>query len=142
MAAPDRRARGAGRTHLRRRAARGEVTDPFLPANTGTYSVGPDGVTRTDRAPDLRLDVDALATVYLGARTRRSWSPRVVPRRSPTVRPSDPTGSSRPRRPHGAVRSSSSRKINAEVRGRGETSGGGDRGNRRFDPGRRVRPGR
>ncbi|KMS88433.1 GNAT family N-acetyltransferase [Prauserella rugosa] len=47
-----------------------EVTDRLLPANTGSYLVGPDGVERTDRAPDLRLDVAALAMIHLGA-----WRP-------------------------------------------------------------------
>lgn len=44
-----------------------EVTDPVLEANSGRYRVGPDGVTRTDLPAQLRLGVDALAMLYLGA---------------------------------------------------------------------------
>ncbi|NKQ52235.1 GNAT family N-acetyltransferase [Amycolatopsis sp. K13G38] len=44
-----------------------EVTDPFLPANSGCYRVCPDGVSRTDVPGELRLTVDALAMLYLGA---------------------------------------------------------------------------
>ncbi|MEV4050618.1 GNAT family N-acetyltransferase [Amycolatopsis sp. NPDC049688] len=42
------------------------VTDAVLPANTGSYEVGPDGARRTDAAADLALDVDALGMLYLG----------------------------------------------------------------------------
>ncbi|WP_027941791.1 GNAT family N-acetyltransferase [Amycolatopsis taiwanensis] len=43
-----------------------EVRDPFLPANSGCYRIGPDGAGRTDELPQLRLDVDVLAMLYLG----------------------------------------------------------------------------
>ncbi|MBF6327025.1 GNAT family N-acetyltransferase [Nocardia transvalensis] len=46
------------------------VTDPILAANTGTYRVSAEGVTRTDAPADLTADVSALATVYLGG---SSW---------------------------------------------------------------------
>jgi predicted acetyltransferase len=42
-----------------------DVTDTFLPENEGRYRVG-GGVERTDAAPDLRLDVTGLGSVYLG----------------------------------------------------------------------------
>jgi len=44
-----------------------EVADPFLPANSGRYRVGADGVRRTDVPGELRLSVDALAMLYLGS---------------------------------------------------------------------------
>ncbi|HUZ81955.1 MAG TPA: GNAT family N-acetyltransferase [Gaiellaceae bacterium] len=43
-----------------------EVADAFLPENAGRWSVGADGAVRTAAAADLRLDVSALGTVYLG----------------------------------------------------------------------------
>jgi predicted acetyltransferase len=43
-----------------------EVVDPLLPNNSDTYLVG-DGVSRTGRAADVRMDVDTLAMIYLGA---------------------------------------------------------------------------
>ncbi|HEV7973737.1 GNAT family N-acetyltransferase [Amycolatopsis sp.] len=43
-----------------------EVHDRRLPANSGRYRVGPDGAARTDAAPEVRLDVDVLAMLYLG----------------------------------------------------------------------------
>lgn len=43
-----------------------EVADAFLPDNAGRYRVTPDGVERTAAAPDLRLDVTGLGSVYLG----------------------------------------------------------------------------
>lgn len=43
-----------------------EVTDPLLPANSGRYRIGPDGVTRTDGPPGLSVDVAALGALYLG----------------------------------------------------------------------------
>ncbi|MEU5261092.1 GNAT family N-acetyltransferase [Amycolatopsis sp. NPDC021455] len=42
------------------------VADRTLPANTGHYEVGPDGVRRTDAAAGLALDVDTLGMLYLG----------------------------------------------------------------------------
>ena len=45
-----------------------EVVDDLLPANSGRYLVGPDGAGRTDREPQLRLNVSDLAAAYLGDR--------------------------------------------------------------------------
>jgi predicted acetyltransferase len=42
------------------------VRDPLLPANSGTYRIGAHGVERMDTEPDLRCDVDTVATMYLG----------------------------------------------------------------------------
>ena len=43
-----------------------EVTDPFIPENAGAWRVSGTGVERTTAAPDLRLDVTALGSAYLG----------------------------------------------------------------------------
>lgn len=43
-----------------------EVTDSFLPENTGHWRVGCNGVERTEAAADLRVGVDGLGSVYLG----------------------------------------------------------------------------
>ncbi|UOX91536.1 GNAT family N-acetyltransferase [Amycolatopsis sp. FBCC-B4732] len=43
-----------------------EVTDPLLPANSGTYRITPDGAERTEEPAALRLDVTTLAMLYLG----------------------------------------------------------------------------
>ncbi|WP_414938958.1 GNAT family N-acetyltransferase [Amycolatopsis sp. cmx-11-51] len=43
-----------------------EVLDRQLPDNNGRYAVGPSGVDRTTAEADLRLDVDTLASLYLG----------------------------------------------------------------------------
>ncbi|KAA5832049.1 GNAT family N-acetyltransferase [Saccharopolyspora hirsuta] len=43
-----------------------EVRDAFLPDNEGGYRIGPDGVERSADEPQLRLDVSALAALYLG----------------------------------------------------------------------------
>jgi predicted acetyltransferase len=45
-----------------------EVRDAFCAWNDGRYRVGA-GVERTDDDPDLRLDVSALGSVYLGGFT-------------------------------------------------------------------------
>jgi predicted acetyltransferase len=45
-----------------------EVSDEFCPWNQGRYRLGA-GAGRTDAATDLRLDVTALASVYLGGFT-------------------------------------------------------------------------
>ncbi|MGK5683943.1 GNAT family N-acetyltransferase [Actinoplanes sp. URMC 104] len=47
-----------------------EVTDAVLPANQGSYEVGPKSVSRTTAAPDLTVDVATLAATYLGG---TSW---------------------------------------------------------------------
>ncbi len=43
-----------------------EVTDPLLPANSGTYRITPDGAERTGGPAALALDVTTLAMLYLG----------------------------------------------------------------------------
>ena len=43
-----------------------EVTDEFLPENTGRWRVTPAGADRTEDAADLRLDVTGVGSVYLG----------------------------------------------------------------------------
>jgi len=43
-----------------------EVEDAFLPENAGRWRVTPEGATRTDDAADIRLDVTAVGSVYLG----------------------------------------------------------------------------
>lgn len=50
-----------------------EVTDPLLPANSGTYRITPDGAARTDEPAALRLDVTTLAMAYLG-----TWRPSAL----------------------------------------------------------------
>ncbi|WP_083905598.1 GNAT family N-acetyltransferase [Nocardia transvalensis] len=47
------------------------ITDPVLPANTGTYRISGDGVRRVTEPADLTADVAALAAVYLGGATWR-----------------------------------------------------------------------
>ncbi len=48
-----------------------ELADPFCPWNEGRWRVGGGGARRTDDMPELRLDVTALASVYLGGFTFR-----------------------------------------------------------------------
>jgi predicted acetyltransferase len=48
-----------------------EVADAFCAWNQGRWRVGVGGVERTDAEADLRCDVDALGSVYLGGFT---WS--------------------------------------------------------------------
>jgi predicted acetyltransferase len=43
-----------------------EVDDAFLPENSGRWRVTRSGTTRTEDAADLRLDVTAVGSVYLG----------------------------------------------------------------------------
>lgn len=43
-----------------------EVRDALLPANDGSYEIGPKAVSRTAAAPDLTVDVATLAAAYLG----------------------------------------------------------------------------
>src|SRR5919108_660523 len=45
-----------------------EVRDAFCPWNEGRWRLGP-GAERTDAEPELRLDVSALGSVYLGGFT-------------------------------------------------------------------------
>lgn len=42
------------------------VRDSLLPGNSGSYRIGPDGVSRTEARAELELDVDTLAMLYLG----------------------------------------------------------------------------
>lgn len=46
-----------------------DVADAFCPWNAGCWRVGDGGVKRVAEAPDLRCDVTALASVYLGGFT-------------------------------------------------------------------------
>ena len=46
-----------------------EVADEFCPWNAGRWQVGEGRVERTHSAPDLRCDVTALGSVYLGGFT-------------------------------------------------------------------------
>jgi predicted acetyltransferase len=46
-----------------------DVTDEFCPWNAGCWRIGCDGVDRTSEAPDIRCDVSALGSVYLGGFT-------------------------------------------------------------------------
>jgi predicted acetyltransferase len=43
-----------------------ELTDEFCPWNAGTWELGPEGAARSRREPELRLDVAALGSAYLG----------------------------------------------------------------------------
>ncbi len=61
-----------------------EVVDPVLETNSGRYQVSPDGVRRTGAAADLRLGVDALAMIYLGA-----WRPSLLAAAG-RIQPADP----------------------------------------------------
>ena len=46
-----------------------EIVDEFCPWNAGRWRVGQGGVERTQHSPDLRCDVTALGSVYLGGFT-------------------------------------------------------------------------
>jgi predicted acetyltransferase len=46
-----------------------EVADELCEWNAGTWEVGPEGAARSTRAPELRLDVSALGSAYLGGFT-------------------------------------------------------------------------
>ena len=63
----------AGRTYGHADPVVIEVTDPLLPANSGTYRVAADGAGRADGPAGLRLDVTTLAMVYLG-----TWRPSAL----------------------------------------------------------------
>lgn len=45
-----------------------EVVDDLLPVNSGCYRLAPDGASRVDTEPALRLAASELATLYLGDR--------------------------------------------------------------------------
>lgn len=42
------------------------VRDAYLPENSGSYRIAADGVTRVEEAAELVVDVDVLASAYLG----------------------------------------------------------------------------
>jgi predicted acetyltransferase len=46
-----------------------ELIDEFCPWNSGRWEVGPEGASRSDREPELRLDAAALGSLYLGGFT-------------------------------------------------------------------------
>lgn len=46
-----------------------EVTDALCPWNDGVYEIGPEGAARTKRQPELRCEVSALGSAYLGGFT-------------------------------------------------------------------------
>jgi predicted acetyltransferase len=46
-----------------------EVADEFCPWNEGTWELGSEGASRSSQAPELRLDVSALGSTYLGGFT-------------------------------------------------------------------------
>lgn len=46
-----------------------EVADEFCPWNAGVWELGPDGASRGNGQPELRLDVSALGSAYLGGFT-------------------------------------------------------------------------
>ncbi|SNR79093.1 Predicted acetyltransferase [Haloechinothrix alba] len=69
----DVRAALAARTYGTDTAVVLSVHDPVLPDNSGTYRVSGAGVERTDRAPQLRAEVDTLAMLYLG-----TWRPSAL----------------------------------------------------------------
>ncbi|WP_308163243.1 GNAT family N-acetyltransferase [Nocardia alni] len=67
------------------------VTDPILPANTGSYRISADGAARVEAPADLVTDVTALATVYLGGSTWRqlALSGRATENRSGAIEQAD-----------------------------------------------------
>jgi predicted acetyltransferase len=46
-----------------------EVTDAFCPWNDGVWEIGPEGATQSSRTPELRADIAALGSAYLGGFT-------------------------------------------------------------------------
>ena len=46
-----------------------ELTDEFCPWNSGTWEVGPEGASRSEREPELRLNASSLGSAYLGGFT-------------------------------------------------------------------------
>ncbi len=59
----------AGRTYAGEGSIAFELADEFCPWNGGVWSVSASGVERGDAEPELRLDAQALASVYLGGFT-------------------------------------------------------------------------
>ncbi|AFJ33136.1 GNAT family N-acetyltransferase [Mycobacterium sp. MOTT36Y] len=47
------------------------VNDPAMPANSARFAIAADGVTVTDRQPDVTVDVEGLGAVLLGGTTWR-----------------------------------------------------------------------
>jgi predicted acetyltransferase len=46
-----------------------EIADELCPWNAGVWELGPDGATRASGEPELRMDVSALGSAYLGGFT-------------------------------------------------------------------------
>lgn len=46
-----------------------DVTDPFMPDNTGCWRIAPGGAERTDADAEIALDINGLGSVYLGGFT-------------------------------------------------------------------------
>jgi predicted acetyltransferase len=46
-----------------------DVADELCPWNAGDWEVSPEGTSRTTQEPELRLDVSALGSAYLGGFT-------------------------------------------------------------------------
>jgi predicted acetyltransferase len=59
----------AGRSYLGEGSTTFELVDDFCPWNAGVWTVSAGGVERGGGKPELRLDVQALASVYLGGFT-------------------------------------------------------------------------
>ena len=68
-----------------------DVADPFCPWNAGRWRIGDSGAGRTSAAPDLRCDVTALGSVYLGGFTwaQMARALRVEELRSGTIARAD-----------------------------------------------------
>ena len=45
------------------------MADEFCPWNQGVWELGPEGASRSNSAPELRLDVATLGSAYLGGFT-------------------------------------------------------------------------
>jgi predicted acetyltransferase len=64
----------SARSYLARGSLVIDVIDEFCPWNAGCWRIGSDRVERTDDAPGLRCDVNALGSIYLGGFTwRQLW---------------------------------------------------------------------
>ena len=57
--------RALGGGHARRRVVL-ELTDQFLPENSGRWRIGRGGAERSDAAAEISLDITGLGSVYLG----------------------------------------------------------------------------
>ncbi|MBF4999448.1 GNAT family N-acetyltransferase [Nocardia sp. BSTN01] len=81
----------ARRTYREARPVVLAVTDDVLPANSGSYRIAADAVTRVGAPADLSTDVATLAAVYLGGSTWRqlALAGRVTENRSGAVDAAD-----------------------------------------------------